>query len=105
MQYPPWSKSTTATTQGHDFCFMWRTRRSERTAPPQTWGTGAARSSRARARSLPQPHVPCCLLTVVPAVMVTGMSEITRILSAIEQDDPHAAEQLLPLVYDELRKL
>src|SRR5580704_11547769 len=34
-----------------------------------------------------------------------GMSEVTRILSAIEQGDPHAAEQLLPLVYDELRKL
>ena len=33
------------------------------------------------------------------------MSEITRILSAIEQGDPHAADQLLPLVYDELRKL
>jgi RNA polymerase sigma factor (TIGR02999 family) len=33
------------------------------------------------------------------------MSEITRILSAIEQGDPSAAEQLLPLVYDELRKL
>jgi len=30
---------------------------------------------------------------------------VTRILSAIEQGDPHAAEQLLPLVYDELRKL
>jgi hypothetical protein len=33
------------------------------------------------------------------------MSETTRILSAIEQGDPHAAEQLLPLVYEELRKL
>src|SRR5262245_49629494 len=33
------------------------------------------------------------------------MSEVTRILSAIEQGDPHAADQLLPLVYDELRKL
>jgi RNA polymerase sigma factor (TIGR02999 family) len=33
------------------------------------------------------------------------MSEVTRILSSIEQGDPHAAEQLLPLVYDELRKL
>jgi len=32
-------------------------------------------------------------------------SEVTRILSAIEQGDPHAAEQLLPLVYDELRRL
>jgi RNA polymerase sigma factor (TIGR02999 family) len=33
------------------------------------------------------------------------MSEVTRILSAIEQGDSHAAEQLLPLVYDELRRL
>ena len=33
------------------------------------------------------------------------MCEVTRILSAIEQGDPHAAEQLLPLVYEELRKL
>jgi RNA polymerase sigma factor (TIGR02999 family) len=33
------------------------------------------------------------------------MHEVTQILSAIEQGDPHAAEQLLPLVYDELRKL
>jgi RNA polymerase sigma factor (TIGR02999 family) len=33
------------------------------------------------------------------------MSEVTRILTAIEQGDPHAAGQLLPLVYDELRKL
>src|SRR5258708_32813333 len=33
------------------------------------------------------------------------MSEVTRILAAIEHGDPLAAEQLLPLVYDELRKL
>ena len=33
------------------------------------------------------------------------MSDVTQILSAIEQGDPYAAEQLLPLVYDELRKL
>jgi RNA polymerase sigma factor (TIGR02999 family) len=33
------------------------------------------------------------------------MTDVTHILSAIEQGDPHAAEQLLPLVYDELRKL
>jgi RNA polymerase sigma factor (TIGR02999 family) len=33
------------------------------------------------------------------------MSEVSRILSAIEQGDPRAAEELLPLVYDELRKL
>ena len=33
------------------------------------------------------------------------MSDVTQILSAIEKGDPHAAEKLLPLVYDELRKL
>src|SRR5262245_38168102 len=33
------------------------------------------------------------------------MSDVTRILSAIEQGDPHASAQLLPLVYDELRQL
>jgi len=33
------------------------------------------------------------------------MDEITRVLSAIKQGDGHAAAQLLPLVYDELRKL
>jgi RNA polymerase sigma factor (TIGR02999 family) len=33
------------------------------------------------------------------------MGEVTRILSAMDQGDPHAASQLLPLVYDELRKL
>jgi RNA polymerase sigma factor (TIGR02999 family) len=37
--------------------------------------------------------------------MFVFMSDVTRILSAIEQGDPSAAEQLLPLVYDELRKL
>ena len=33
------------------------------------------------------------------------MSDVTRILSQIEEGDPSAAEQLLPLVYDELRRL
>ena len=33
------------------------------------------------------------------------MTAVTRILSALEQGDPHAAAQLLPLVYDELRQL
>jgi len=37
--------------------------------------------------------------------MLERMSEVTQILSAIEQGDPGAAEQLLPLVYEELRKL
>ena len=31
------------------------------------------------------------------------MSQVTQILSAIKQGDPQAADQLLPLVYDELR--
>jgi RNA polymerase sigma factor (TIGR02999 family) len=38
-------------------------------------------------------------------LLVLPMSDVTRILSAIEQGDSHAAEQLLPLVYDELRQL
>jgi RNA polymerase sigma factor (TIGR02999 family) len=33
------------------------------------------------------------------------MNEVTKILSAIDAGDPHAADHLLPLVYDELRKL
>jgi DNA-binding GntR family transcriptional regulator len=33
------------------------------------------------------------------------MNEVTRILSAVEQGDPHAAAQLLPLVYSKLRRL
>jgi RNA polymerase sigma factor (TIGR02999 family) len=37
--------------------------------------------------------------------MLSPMSDVSTILTAIEQGDPQAAEQLLPLVYDELRKL
>jgi ECF sigma factor len=33
------------------------------------------------------------------------MNQLTSILSAVEKGEPKAAEQLLPLVYDELRKL
>ena len=36
---------------------------------------------------------------------VRTMTDVTRILSAIDQGDSHAADKLLPLVYDELRKL
>jgi RNA polymerase sigma factor (TIGR02999 family) len=39
------------------------------------------------------------------SVRVPPMNEVTRVLSAIEGGDLHAVEQLLPLVYDELRKL
>src|SRR5688572_14471958 len=45
----------------------------------------------------------CCCSS--RALCSLAMSEVTRILSAIEQGDQHAAEQLLPLVYDELRRL
>src|SRR5438270_11661059 len=37
--------------------------------------------------------------------MLRSMHEVTRILSALEAGDPQAAEQLLPIVYDELRQL
>lgn len=46
-----------------------------------------------------------CELFRAAASILKAMSEVTRILSAVEQGDPHAAERLLPLVYDELRKL
>src|SRR5258707_11820960 len=36
---------------------------------------------------------------------MTAMGDVTRILADIEHGDPRATEQLLPLVYDELRKL
>src|SRR5499427_4484396 len=63
-------------------------------------------------RRLPRARLPqlypkvgsgCPPEAIVP--WVSPMTDVTRILSAIEQGDPHAAEQLLPLVYDELRKL
>jgi RNA polymerase sigma factor (TIGR02999 family) len=41
----------------------------------------------------------------LPGVILDLMSEVTRVLNAIEQGDPDAAGQLLPLVYGELRKL
>jgi DNA-binding GntR family transcriptional regulator len=37
--------------------------------------------------------------------MLVGMADVTQILAAAEAGDPHAAEELLPLVYEELRKL
>src|SRR5258707_8776833 len=40
-----------------------------------------------------------------PPFKLRAMSDVTQILNAIEQGDAHAAEQLLPLVYEELRKL
>jgi RNA polymerase sigma factor (TIGR02999 family) len=42
---------------------------------------------------------------VVDVALANDMSDVTQILSQVESGDPTAAEQLLPLVYDELRKL
>src|SRR5205085_6567986 len=50
----------------------------------------------ASSKSTRQPG-PCCTIGC--------MTEVTRILSAIEEGDPTASEQLLPLIYDELRRL
>ena len=45
------------------------------------------------------------LAVETPRGYTAAMTDVTRILSAIAQGDAHAAGQLLPLVYDELRKL
>src|SRR6516165_3272725 len=47
------------------------------------------------------PFLPAAFCTII----LERMSDVTQILSDVEQGDPHAAEQLLPLVYEELRKL
>src|SRR5262249_20572955 len=44
-------------------------------------------------------------LVVAVTIHASSMNEITQILVAIEQGDPNAAARLLPLVYDELRRL
>ncbi|GAC1472183.1 MAG: ECF-type sigma factor [Isosphaeraceae bacterium] len=46
-----------------------------------------------------------CLPAVIPAGIFGPMNEVSRFLGAIEHGDPNAAAKLLPLVYDELRKL
>ena len=45
------------------------------------------------------------MLVFILSLKATPLSDVTRILSQIESGDPSAAEELLPLVYDELRKL
>jgi RNA polymerase sigma factor (TIGR02999 family) len=54
---------------------------------------------------LPCPSAARVLRLLHAGGMLWIMSDVTRILSAIDQGDPLAAEQLLPLLYDELRKL
>src|SRR5262245_42506164 len=50
-------------------------------------------------------HTPRCWPAPSAPVTLVLMTDVPGILSAIEQGDASAAEQLLPLVYDELRKL
>jgi RNA polymerase sigma factor (TIGR02999 family) len=45
------------------------------------------------------------LRSLPSAVTLKGMSDVSQLLNALEQGDPHAANQLLPLVYNELRRL
>src|SRR5262249_5711680 len=61
------------------------------------------RSSRSTPCHSPSPVT--CLPVISLAVILDLMSDVTRILNDIEHGDPHATGQLLPLVYDELRKL
>src|SRR5262249_30887837 len=60
-------------------------------------GSRAARGSRLRVLDHPS------LRTQLYAT-ISGMTEVTRVLDQIQQGDPYAADQLLPLVYEELRK-
>ncbi len=53
----------------------------------------------------PFSSTPHCYSVVARAVIIHLMTDVTCILAAIDAGDPHAAEQLLPLVYDELRRL
>lgn len=45
------------------------------------------------------------LLTSRQRVTLSPMTEVSRLLTAIDEGDPQAASQLLPVVYDELRRL
>src|SRR5262245_35190843 len=69
------------------------------------WGKKLPRQQVRRAQSMKIPQ-PAQGVPLGPgSLSVPAMSEVTRILSAIEQGEPHAAAQLLPPVYEELRKL
>src|SRR5262249_60727004 len=74
---------------------------------PPGGGGGARRRGGGAGGGGARPPPPRPFPSPAPAgsVIIAGMSEVTRILSAIEGGDASAAEQLLPLVYDELRQL
>src|SRR5262245_26389041 len=74
-----------------------RVRRADASDHTRNWLCGRPRFS----LTLLSLHV----LVDVPSLVITAMSDVTRNLEEIQQGDPHAAERLLPLVYDELRRL
>src|SRR5262249_21969224 len=74
----------------------------ERGASPRRPRAGLA-ATRGRPE-FPGPPAPLAKAPGV-SVMSDNAQDVTGILQAIEQGDPQAAEQLLPLVYDELRQL
>src|SRR5262245_64932958 len=67
------------------------------------WTLRLARRSRRPKR--PNLRPPPSETSRAPRGRLPSMTDVTRILSAIDQGDPSAAEQLLPLVYEELHKL
>src|SRR5262249_6575883 len=75
----------------------------------RTWNTATVRGLRPRSMRAKFTRWPGTVYTPANCSRSPNagrpMSEVTRILSAIEYGDPHSADQLLPLVYDELRKL
>ena len=83
----------------------WKTMRRHRAGR----GCGGGRGKSERRRPWREPPRSASGVAVLPArsaaVIIGLMSDVTHILNAIEQGDPHAAEQLWPLVYDELRRL
>lgn len=66
---------------------------------------GASRSREATSLASFASHATFGVRKEMDRVTIAAMSDVTRILKSIEVGDPQAAEELLPLVYDELRKL
>src|SRR5690349_21487726 len=70
--------------------------------PTPTTASSTAPSAWASATRCPRPPPE---RMKIGTLLSPSMEQVTRILAALEQGEPHAAEKLLPLVYDELRKL
>ena len=87
---PTWSKTSGFSTTSAFLVSASPGRRSQPTART-TGRQGAASCTRSS--------------TDLAIAFVWTMHDMTRVLNAIDQSDPHAAEQLLPLVYDALRRL